>query len=67
MADERLYQRVCADMVGRYRVLTYETIGFGDRRPDLRGGARRASGRRAAVRESRADTPSSSGWRSGSV
>ena len=38
MADERLYQRVCADMVGRYRVLTYQTIGFGDRRPDLRGG-----------------------------
>jgi hypothetical protein len=38
----RVYQRVCSDMVGRYRVLTYADLGFSDHRPDMRGvGARR--------------------------
>lgn len=64
MADERVNQRVCADMVGRYRVLTYETIGFGDR-PDLRGEARIGTSC-CGARKSRRH-PSSSGWRSGSV
>ena len=53
MADERLYQRVCADMVGRYRVLTYKTTGFGDRRPDLRGGEARIGTSCCGARKSR--------------